>query len=238
MNCWKRILLVFVIGVIIMDNDGCGKMLSYEELAEQKLEERYDMPFEVVDVLGGNIGDEYYTVTAYQADDPKTLFRATVSNDGLAETDNYVCKLVCQRISERIARNLDELNGIYYIHTAFLVDPPGLTDVEMTAEEYLEQYPGDTYHIYLNYCPDRMDPAALYESLGKIFQGLGNVRGRIYLYIVDERTLGQIQGYLEEHDKMYDDYQHMVEPYEAGIIPFEDGKIQLTGAEIRNMVGN
>lgn len=221
-----------------MNTFGCEKLLSHEEIAEQKLEERYHMPFETVSVLGGGILDEYYTVIAYQKDDPKTLFRATVNNDGSGESDNYVCKLVCQKISDRIAENLNDLNGIYYIHTAFLVDPPGLIDVKMTVEQYMEICPDDTYHIYLNYCPEQMNAGAFYESLSHMFTGLEGMSGRIYLYIVNERVLSDIQEYLEDHDKMYDDYFHIVEAYDVGIIPFKNGKIQLKSSEIKDMVGN
>lgn len=226
-----------VIGATAVNTFGCGLLMSHEEIAEQRLEERYGMPFEIVDTLGGGILDEYFTVIAYQKDNPQTPFRATVNNDGSGESDNYVCKLVCQKISDRITQNLDNLNGACYVYTAFLVDPPNLTDVDMTVEEYMMMYPNDTYHVYLNYCPDQIGSAAFCESLSGMFEGLEGLSGRIYLYAVNERILNNVQEYLGEHDKMYDDYFHIVEPYDVGIIPFENGKIQLTDSEIEAMIG-
>ena len=216
---------------------GCGRLLSHEEMAKQKLEERYDMTFEVAKVLGGGILDECYTVIAYPEDDPKTMFRASINNDGSGESDNYVCKLVCQQISDRIAKNMDSLNGTYYIYTAPLIDSVGLSDIDMTVEQYMEEFPEDVFHVYLNYCPERMDADEFYAGLSNMFKGLEELSGRIYLYIVKENTLGSIQEYLEENDKMYDDYKSMTDSYYVGVIPFEEGKIQLTISEIKDMVG-
>ncbi len=222
----------------MMSTFGCGRSLSYEEMAEQELEERYHMPFEVDNIQEQNIFDGYYTVIAYQKEDPKTLFRATINADGSGESDNYVCKLVCQQITDRIARNLDALNGTYYIYTTPLIDSVGLTDVGMTVEQYMDRFPMDIFHIYLNYCPDQMDVDEFYKGLSNMFKGLDGLSGNIYLYMVKENTIRDIQAYLEENDKMYDEYKAIVDPYYVGSIPFEKGKIKLTVSEIKDMVGN
>lgn len=52
-------------------------------------------------------------VIAYPQSDPTLLFRASINDDGSEESDNYVCTLVCQRLSEQeLEKNLNAVKWI------------------------------------------------------------------------------------------------------------------------------
>ena len=80
-----------------------------------------------------------------------------------------------------------------------------------------------------------MDQQNLYQGLANICQGLP-ISGNIYLHMMDESVLKDVQNYLENNDRIYDDGDQMFEPYSCGIIKFTNGILDSGKEEIFEMI--
>lgn len=131
-----------------MNSVGCGKVSSYEEIAKEKLYERYQDDFEIENVQSHHFLSGYYTVIAYPQSDPTLLFRASINDDGSEESDNYVCTLVCQRLSEQVEKNLNALNGFYYVYSkpriATVYKGNIIKNLIMDCQSYTKYRPNET----------------------------------------------------------------------------------------------
>lgn len=214
------------------------KILTYEDIAISLLNEKYNDTFEIEEVQSHSIFRGYYTVIAYQEENPDLLFRANVNTDGTAVSDNYVSKIVCKDLSNKVARNLDALKGIYYIFTQVLTEPTMLNNVRITLEEYLEANPKNKFTINVNYCPEETNAEEVYSGLCNILNGLDSISGKINLCVIDEEMFSKIQNYMETHDRCYDEYKHMIEEYSAGMIEFKKGTITTSKEEIMKILEN
>lgn len=222
----------------MMENMVFDKAYSYEELAVKLLNEKYHDSFEVEAVQSHSIFKGYYTVIAYQTDNADFLFRAYVNSDGKAISDNYVTKIVCADLADKVAKNLDELGGIYYIFAEAKMEPKMLDNTELTLEEFLQVYPKNQFIIYINYCPEEKEADEIYQSLENALLGLPDISGVIRFFIMDEAMLSKVQDYRETRDRCYDDYKDMTEPHLAGVLPFENGRIKCTREEFREKLEN
>lgn len=222
----------------MMENRVFDKAYSYEELAIKLLNEKYQDSFEIEKVQSHSIFKGYYTVIAYQTDNADFLFRAYVNSDGKALSDNYVTKMVCADLADKVAQNLDALRGIYYIFAEAKIEPKMLDNIELTIEEFLEVYPKNQFIIYINYCPEEKEADEIYESLENALVNIPPITGEIRFFIMDEDMLSKVQDYQETRDRCYDDYEDMMETYLAGIIPFENGSIKCTKEEFREKLEN
>ena len=220
-----------------MNNVGCGKVSSYEEIAKEKLYERYQDDFEIENVQSHHFLSGYYTVIAYPQSDPTLLFRASINDDGSEESDNYVCTLVCQRLSEQVEKNLNALNGFYYVYSKPRIDTVNIQNKEMSVREYVQEFPSCAFRTYLFYCPETFDAEAFAFNIQQAFNGLEFIEGKIDMYFVpDEDSLGKIQNYLETHDQMYDEFKDIADSYYKGSIEFKFGSWSMSLEEIQEMV--
>lgn len=232
----KRLkILAIILGVLIMSTVGCGRIIGYEELAEKLLNEKYHDEFVVENVQSTNVFSKSYTAIAYQKEHPEMLFKAYVENDGSGISDNYVARLVCEKLSDAVARNLDSLNGIYYIYSTTLIDSLELDDPKISLNEYIETNPDMPYYLYVFFSPDSLDKENLYQGLSNICQGLP-ISGNLYLHILDEIDLKTVQSYCETHDKIYDGGENLFESYYCGRIEFINGALESTKEEVFEMI--
>ena len=60
-----------------MELNGCINIVSDEELAKTKLEEKYNQEFVIEKIQTQSTFEHYYTAIAYPIDEPGILFRAS-----------------------------------------------------------------------------------------------------------------------------------------------------------------
>lgn len=221
-----------------MRETGMDKVLSYEELAIELLNAKYNDSFAIETVQSHSFFRGYYTVIAYQEENGDVLFRADVNSDGTGISDNYVTKLVCHNLADKVAQNLDALKGIYYIFAEVMVEPTMLDNIKITLEEFMKITPKNKFAITINYCPEDTNAEEVGSVLNETLKGLECISGKIYLYVMDELMLSKVQNYMETHDRCYDEYRKMVDKYSAGILDFEKGIIKNAGGEIRKLLEN
>lgn len=234
----KKLIYEILTGVIIMSNTGCGNVVSHEKLAIRLLNEKYSESFEIESVQSQSFSGGYYTVIAYQEEEPELLFRAEINSDGTGLSDNYVTKILCRDMAEQVARNLNNLPGIYYIYVEVMFEPMGLSKKGITLKEFMEEMPMNEFIIHVNYVPEDGTSEEIYQGLGNILQNMEGITGRVQLYIMEETDLLWVQDYLETHDRGYGNFENMTESYYAGLIEFEKGVITTTKEEIIKMVEN
>lgn len=216
---------------------GCNGEKSQEEMAISLLNSKYNDYFEIENIQSQNYLEKYYTVVAYQIDNPDMLFTAQVDADGAGISDNYVSKKLCERLSDKIAQNLDELQGIHYIFCEPMIEVTVLDDVNITVEEYMKLSPKNQFVIYLNYSPEAATAEQTYIALQNILKGAECVSGQIQLYIMEEDMLKNVQDYVENNAALYDEYDDMVEQYLAGILDVENGKL-INTEEVKKILEN
>lgn len=232
----RKIIEIIVIGVMIMSTIGCDVLVSHEEQAVRLLNEKYKDSFVIEEVQSQSFSGGYYTVIAYQEDNADVLFRADVNSDGTGLSDNYVAKQLCWDMADQVARNLNDLEGTYYIYIELMFEPDMLSKPGITLKEFMRETPNNRFTINVNYAPDGTNPEAVYAGLSNILNEMESITGKIHLYLMDESNIAHVQEYMETHDRCYDEFEDWAELYSAGIIDFEDGKIVTTKEEIIKML--
>lgn len=232
-----NIFLIIIVGVNMMNLNGCGQVVGNEELAGIKLNEKYDSTFVIETIVEKDMINGYYTCLAYNVEEPDILFRVNVDIDGEGASDNYVSKCVFRKIADRVGINFDNMNGYFYIYCAPLVERTGLDNPSMEIEEYVDRVPDGKINVYLHYAPEKMDINSFYNNLQNVFNGIGNMGGTVYLYITDEDGLNNAQDYIESHDQIYYDYTEKMKTYYKGAIKIEGGKPVCSLEELKKMVG-
>lgn len=231
----KQIKIFILLVIFIFSITGC-RMISHEALAVKLLNKKYNDSFEVEKVQSRNTFGGYYTVIAYQEDNPDMLFEANVNFDGSGVSDNYVSKIVSQKLSDKIAHNLNDLKGTYYIYSNPMIQNRRADDVDMSVQEFLEAFPVTRFSVKVYYKPEDTSADEIYEELNNMFKDIDGVNGQVKLYFMGDYTLGNVQYYIKTHDDFYNDYKHMVEQYFVGNIDIENSRITNTKEEIILMI--
>ena len=234
----KKVLYGILAGVIIMNSMGCEALISHEKLAIKLLNEKYNDSFEIETVQSQSFSGGYYTVVAYPQEDSTLLFQAYVNSDGTGVSDNYVTKILCRNLAERVAWNLNSLSGLYYIYIEVLHEPVMLDKPGITLEEFMKETPKNKFTINVCYVPEETNAEEVYSGITNILQGMESISGKICLYVMDETNMSWVQEYMETHDQCYDEFEDMVESYFTGLIDFEKGKITTTKEEVIRMLEN
>ena len=224
-----------IVCVVNLCRTGCSK--SPEIAVKEKLHERYQEDFEIKEVQSDPLFKGNYTMIAYPQSDPSLLFRATSNDDNSYVEDFYVCTLVCRKLSEQVGKNINALNGSYYICSKPTIDTLNIPDKDITVKEYVEMFPGYAFRTYLFYCPETMDPYDFSSNIQQMFSELEYIDCSVYVYVVpDEKSLGKIQNYLETHDRLYDEFGDISDDFYKGSIEYKDGAWDKSLEEIEEMV--
>lgn len=228
----KKIINFFMIGAFLMEIAGCGKMISHEELALDLLKRKYNDEFVIQEVQSQSLIKGFYTVIAYQKDNPDLLFKADVDSGGEGIGDTYVSRILCDKLADKAAANLDNLPGYYYIHTVVSLSPYFLDDPDISLEDFMKESPKNTFTFHVHYVPDNTDSEQFYNTLTDMFKGMELINGKVHLYIADEAQLKDVQEYVENHDRCYDNFERMTDSYSVGIYDVRQGIIVTPKEEI------
>lgn len=237
----KKFVIFSLIVVLFTNIIGCGFAISPKNYAVKLLNEKYNESFVIDETLSYSLLYKNYTVIAYQKDNPNLLFRAEIDMEEGTIRDNYVVKLLTQDMEDKIAQNLNNFSGIYYIN----VDAghePNFSKKEysensyITLKEFMEFIPSNKFAVYVHYVPDKMNPEQVYDSLRVMFNGMEPIGGKIHFYIMNEQELAKVQEYCENNDRIYSDFKEWLKHYKIGIINFENGVMVDSKEEIINML--
>ena len=117
----KKILLVLMSAVLMIECCGCGIFISERKLKkvlENALEEKYDEEFECFDVWS-NRGDSYWGVCAPEKNHD-IRFEALFLSDGkISEItyEGYYAACVAEQIEEDVQNELENVFNDFYLHS-------------------------------------------------------------------------------------------------------------------------
>ena len=235
MNKGRRVALIIILGVMVMEIFGCGQLSSNEEVARELLNKEYNEEFEIEKIVNISVMDGYYTAVAYPVKQPEMLFTVRVNSDGSGESDNYISKAKCLELSDKLARNLDGIDGLHYVYSEPLYDPV-IKDKDITLEGYLATNPDRIYNVYLVLDPNQMDMEKSYKLIADMCNGISPLNLNVLVYAADENGLKEISSYMENHDIVYDDFDHSGGQYYKDSFKFRKGKIDITVEELARML--
>ncbi len=236
----KRIVRVIIMSMFTANIfGGCGvKPEEREQRAKELLERKYNKTFEISEIYPIAIGQVYYDVQAFAADMPELRFMASIDIKDDNFSDNYVNRLVCYRISQKIGENLDDLPAYYYIYSHSLGFQAPADDPEISIEDYSKLTSDFKVRTELYIVPEDLDAGKLYECLKKSYEGLECVNGNIMVYILDRGQMDSVREYIETNDDLYGTYEELTEDFFNVFVPFNHGTIEISEAEFSDAIGD
>ena len=117
MKIAKRLLLILMSAIMMIEGGGCSMFVSESQLKktlENSLKEKYGEEFVCLDVWS-NGGSSYWGVCCPK-DNRELLFETLFSNDGHISYDKYSSTIVSKELANKL---YDQLNGIfqeYYVY--------------------------------------------------------------------------------------------------------------------------
>lgn len=236
---WKRVMGVFLMAAITLDLSACvSNKKDYEDQACRLLEEKYGEQFEIVEYYGQDRQEEVYEVMAASNHYPDVLFEAKAACDGSYVSDEYIASRVCRLIEEQIEQNLGNLPGYVVVKVQAISKSIDSSNADMSIQEFVSIKSKNRFVIYLHYTPVDKNVEKAYQAIEDILLGMDCLNGTIQFYITDEKTLKQVQEYMEEHAKVDNEYKEIVEKIDRITIPFEQGTIQMSEGEFAERAGD
>ncbi len=236
----KKLVGAFLIGVMIMSETLNGCSSDYREdkktAAQKLLEEKYNEEFVVYEYSGQKLFNDYYTVNAYPKNNPELLFTASVDSDNKSLSDTFVSRNVCQKLADRVSRNLDDVSGYVYVSAETQMDEVITDDQDISVEDFINQNPGNDFIVYVIVVPDEKNPDNLYGKITGMFKNIEMASGGVHLYVCDEELMGKAHQYDLDNAKKFDDYEKMMEGNEVFYRFFSNGTIDISSNEFADML--
>jgi hypothetical protein len=165
------------------------------------------------------------------------MFSAGIDYNSQNLFDEYNSKKMCVRLSDLIAKNLDALNGIYYIYSETKMPTYNLDDENMTINDYMQQYPMEQFNIYMMFLPNEKNGKIFAKCIKNAFKNIEYLSGEIRLYIINkDENLEEIQDYIESNSRIYYDFKKIAGSFFKGNIHFEKGIILEDDDKLENMI--
>lgn len=200
-----------------------GCTVNKTSKAETALEEKYGEDFEVLYSYGGaGLFTDWFDVRAISVKYPDLPFIAHVNTDGKAVSDEYVQRLICNELSEKIKENLSEAGIDNAVYSEFLLSAWEYTDPSITFADFASQDPDMEYgiHICIDYDNDFEKAVSLICS--SALRGISPIQGNLYLYLANDTMIYRFNDYIRTNDKLYSDCKSMMSPYALDCVHFED----------------
>ena len=218
---------------------GCGSR-ERNEKAERLLEEKYGEQFVIDENRGQQPTDDFYTVIAHSEKYPTILFSAGIGVENDSVSDTYVCERLMARMSNEMSKSMGALKGESYIFVQGFQEYTNYDDPNISLEAFLAEVPAAyDFTVYLNYVPAEGETAEdIYEGASSMVSRITAAKGVVAVYICDEKTLGEIQKYVESHDILYSSYDEIVEDKFAGVIQYDGGRLISSSSEFAESAGH
>lgn len=205
---WLFLSLIFMAAALA----GCGAKEKKKE-AERLLEEKYGEAFTVTSYKGYNLGDTYYTVTAYSDDWPTLPFEAHPSLDGSGVTDGYAGRRVCRKVSDLVSENLAGVMPCsVYVHTVAEPADSICPDPDVSVEEFAGTWmPDSRFHIYVHIDNRDWEDVDISGYLQYAMAGLSTIEGSLTVCFSDADTMALTREYVETHTGLGESFFHMLD---------------------------
>ena len=232
----RTLLLIAVFILTYMT--GCGARDARQAQAKKALENKYGETFEITKVYDNNSVKSQFNAIAHSASRPWIQIYARVENDGSHVEDDYLEKIIGERIADEIKRNVGALNGTYYIYVSTLSGGMGISDTSISIADYAAFNPKNKFTISMYYAPQEYDADIMYDKLSESLHGLEALNGYFFVHVIDEKNLYNMKEYLQTHaffDK--DEYEPYLKDELKIQIPYSNGRLDMTRGEFIEKAG-
>lgn len=224
---FRRMKVSLLIVAMLISTTGCGIKSVRLRTAKKALEEKYNETFEVSEVYDDNGRYPQFTAIARSVSRPWIPIRASVANDGSYIEDNYLSKIIGERIADTLKENIGELDGKYYIYVSALSGNRGLSNTLISIADYVAYNPKNKFTISLYYAPEHYDADLVYDKLSGSLENLEMLNGYLFVHIIDQKNLHNIREYIETHAFFEkEDYMPYLKNEVKVQIPYADGKLR------------
>lgn len=191
-----RMILIGVLIISIPMLSSCKK--SAVGTAEKMLKEKYGCEF-IVERIGNSSlhkNGTLYSVFCRPKNNKDIIFECWVNNEGTTCVDKYKEALIGNEMKTEAEDILSSLNCDYIM----------ATDVTSLVDGYVEgtrisEY-GEDINCYTVLAIDKdslsdLKPYKLYKAIEDIYRNWRNVKGSLFLYLVDSDSMNEIREYVE-----------------------------------------
>lgn len=190
-----KIFRIVMIGVLIMSTSIIAACKHENaNLAEKMLKEKYGEDF-VVDKIGNSTfaaNGVIHSAFCHPEDNDSILFELWINDDGTTFIDKYTEALIGYEMKEEVKDILSEVSGDYAMITDVTSIADGYTEGTRISE-YNEEING--YVLLAINIDDATDvaPDKLYNAINAMYSRWGNVKGSLFLYLVDSDAMDDIK---------------------------------------------
>ncbi|MBQ6734684.1 MAG: hypothetical protein IJR00_07230 [Lachnospiraceae bacterium] len=221
----------------------CGPVVRSEQKREEMtikyLEEKYNEEFMVVNARSQNIGEDWFYAKAYAKSHPEFLFNATITADGSRGSDEYISRIVCNKIAARVSSNMNKIPGLFDVY-AFRIGSidQGCKDTEISIEDYVRRRKGNQkYRIEVFFVPDQpTDATRIYDGLKEALRNMEMLEGNLVLFLTEEDRLKEVQEWMYDKGEKGDTSLSIKADMFELIIPYEKGQIGMSESEFTEAV--
>lgn len=201
----RRLIMMTIVITALLINGGCSEMGNHQrtDTAQNALEQKYGEAFTVFETRSADAGGFY--AWAYPQTDPEIVFRACLSEDGSAVTDNYPVRIICHDLSEKAEWYLKEYEGEIFVFTDNRFETTFDDGKDISAQEHLDNNPGDMFYISIFAGDNNADLRGLYNMITVLIPELGFDKGSVDTYLVPAERLTELQNEIERYNYMESD---------------------------------
>lgn len=237
---FKKLIIIGGLMVLLV---GCGPVVRSEQQREEMtieyLEEKYNEEFTVVNARSQNIGEDWFYAKAYAQSHPEFLFDITITADGSRGSDEYISRIVCNKIAARVSSNMNEMPGLFdvYAFNHGLIDQ-GCKDTGISIEDYVKRSEDNKeYRIEIYYVPDQTaDASGIYDCLLKAMDDLHMIEGNLCFYVTSEDKMKEMREWMFERSEKGDTMTEIrIDMFELQI-PYEQGQLGMSESEFTEAV--
>ncbi len=171
--------------------------------AQSLLREKYSEDF-VVDRMGnGSISGSGYVYSAFcrPSNGETDLFEVWINEEGTVFKDKYKEALVAREMKNEAEDLLLSISGDY----AMLVDITGIVDGYEKGTKIKELTENVSGYVVLAMSIDdekNIAPTHVYSTMEQMYRNWKNIKGGLFLYLVDKDTLNEIKDCMEVNPRI------------------------------------
>ena len=204
--------------------------------AKKLLENKYEANFEIMTYRDQQIASNYFTVNAYNSEEPNLIFEANV---GISEDfidDSYVVRKICQRMAETMEDKVSFFVERYRIYVEATALITVLNNPEIEYTDIQEVIPGNRYRVHLFITPGSDETNITKESLYSLFEGFDLLSGSFNLYNVNLETFKEIETYLDSQPRLYYSFDKLAQKDRVYKCNVTAGKPEFDGEKLDEVI--
>ncbi|MBR3039706.1 MAG: hypothetical protein IKI20_03490 [Lachnospiraceae bacterium] len=175
--------------------------------AEELLNEKYNLNFEISQYCGHFESYEAYRVFAYEKNHPDITFEAIIGDVEDYVDDSYASKCICHNMANYLEEQIDYKESFFYFYVESLPVILPTKDYKMDFKKLAEEFPKNKYSIYLFLISkDGIEKTVGDDIIDNLFKKIPQFSGYFNLYSIPESKEKEVLQYLSTRTRIYSDF--------------------------------